>query len=400
MSITRELQNLLRLIDDPSPVVQRELGRRFLELAPELEDGIDELDDRPPRGALEAIEAFLLPWRRARWREEWAGWLAREYDEQGDLERLETGLSLIARFLSGLSRAQPIDERLDLLAHAFERAHPGSDALRLARFLFADLGFGAPERDRSAPRHSDLAWVMEERRGLPISLCCIFILVGGRLGFQVEGCNFPRHFLARVPRNDEVWLVDAYQQGRAIREREIIEHDPRSERAIRAFLRSEVRAETILTRVLRNLEMAFEKRQDAETTECVRTLSRDLGREAENRRGAGPIDERSLAENQPVFSIGQMVCHRRYGYRGVIVDFDLSCRSESAASRTRRGQPERNQPWFRILVHKSHAVTYAAQSSLRADETGEAVEHPLVERFFTPFADGRYLRNSEPFPKA
>ena len=403
MSIVRELENLLRLIDDPSPVVQRELGRRFLELAPDLEDGIDELDDRPPRGVLEAIEGLLLPWRRERWRDEWSLWLSREFDEQTDLERLEAGLTLIARFLSGFSRSQPISDRLDLLAHAFERAHPGSDPLRLARFLFSDLGFRGPDDDSRdlppAPRYSDLAYVMEERRGLSISLCCIFILVGGRLGFEVEGCNFPRHFLARVRRNDEVWLVDTFQEGRAIREREIVEQEPRSERAIRAFLRAETKAEAILARVLRNLRKSYAERGDDNTAACVDALGRDLARESENRRNAGPIDDHALSEGQPAYATGQLVRHRRYGYRGVVVDFDLSCRADEAWYRANRTRPERNQPWYRVLVHGSQAVTYAAQSSLRADESNERVEHPLVERFFSEFTNGRYVRNSERFPK-
>ena len=38
-------------------------------------------------------------------------------------------------------------------------------------------------------------------------------------------------------------------------------------------------------------------------------------------------------------------------------------------------------------------VTYAAQTSLEADDSGQAVDHPLVEVFFAEFNGQAYVRN-------
>jgi heat shock protein HspQ len=100
----------------------------------------------------------------------------------------------------------------------------------------------------------------------------------------------------------------------------------------------------------------------------------------------------------PLFAPGDIVRHRRYGYRGVIVDFDLVCQADEQWYRKNKSQPDRNQPWYHVLVDGSTVVTYAAQSSLIPDTAGQPVHHPIVPRFFDRFEQGRYERNTEPWP--
>ena len=98
------------------------------------------------------------------------------------------------------------------------------------------------------------------------------------------------------------------------------------------------------------------------------------------------------------FVPGQVVRHRRYGYRGVVVDADATCQAEEAWYNGNQSQPDRDQPWYHVLVHNSMQVTYAAQSNLEADESGDEVVHPYVPYFFSEFRDGTYVRNDQPWP--
>ena len=100
----------------------------------------------------------------------------------------------------------------------------------------------------------------------------------------------------------------------------------------------------------------------------------------------------------PKFLPGTLVRHRRYGYRGVVVEYDPICRADKQWYRGNRTQPNRDQPWYHVLVHGSDTVTYAAEGNLQPDESGEPVEHPLVELFFSGQKNGRYLRNSRAWP--
>ena len=112
------------------------------------------------------------------------------------------------------------------------------------------------------------------------------------------------------------------------------------------------------------------------------------------------IADNDTLEPLPKFEPGQPVRHKRYGYRGVVVDFDLKCKASDEWYQSNKTQPKRRQPWYHVLVHGSDSTTYPAEENLRADTSGEPIEHPLIAQFFTEFVDGRYVRNARPWPKA
>lgn len=103
------------------------------------------------------------------------------------------------------------------------------------------------------------------------------------------------------------------------------------------------------------------------------------------------------SQRQPRFAVGQTVTHTRYGYRGVIVAMDMTCQAAETWYKKKQTQPPRDQPWYHVLVHASGSVTYVAQTSIEADTSGQAVDHPLVDMFFEGFDGKRYERNDEPW---
>ena len=102
---------------------------------------------------------------------------------------------------------------------------------------------------------------------------------------------------------------------------------------------------------------------------------------------------------RPVFEPGQLIVHRRYGYRGVVVTCDERCQASEEWYEKNQTQPDRNQPWYHVLVHGTSTCTYAAAENLAADTSGEPIQHPLVEHFFVEFKEGRYVRNQTPWPQ-
>ena len=101
---------------------------------------------------------------------------------------------------------------------------------------------------------------------------------------------------------------------------------------------------------------------------------------------------------QPKYERGQIVRHKRYGYRGVIVDFDLECRANEQWYQSNQTHPDRSQPWYYVLVHDMDGPTYAAQENLQEDLSGRPIEHPAIAQFFSGFVDGRHIRNDQPWP--
>lgn len=105
----------------------------------------------------------------------------------------------------------------------------------------------------------------------------------------------------------------------------------------------------------------------------------------------------SVFSLEPKFKPGQLVKHRRYHYRGVVVEFDLQCQASDDWYASNKTQPNRKQPWYHVLVDNSTVNTYAAETSLMADTSIEPITHPLVELFFSMFKNGHYVRNDEPW---
>ncbi len=100
------------------------------------------------------------------------------------------------------------------------------------------------------------------------------------------------------------------------------------------------------------------------------------------------------------YEIGQLIEHRRYGYRGVVVSVDAACQASQEWYEGNLTQPDRGQPWYHVLVHGGEHSTYVAQENMREDSGGEQVLHPLVATFFVYFSGGRYTpRKDVSFPR-
>jgi len=94
------------------------------------------------------------------------------------------------------------------------------------------------------------------------------------------------------------------------------------------------------------------------------------------------------------FSIGELVQHRLFNYRGVIVDVDQNFQAtDEWYEAVAKSRPPKNKPWYHVLVDGSNHSTYVAERHLEADEELRPVEHPMLDHFFTTFEDGKYRRD-------
>ena len=97
-------------------------------------------------------------------------------------------------------------------------------------------------------------------------------------------------------------------------------------------------------------------------------------------------------DHKPKFFIGQLISHRRFGYRGVIVDVDPVFQgTEEWYEQVARSRPPKDRPWYHVLVHEAEHSTYVAEQHLDVDRDGGQVDHPALGRFFGRFSNGRYL---------
>jgi heat shock protein HspQ len=93
----------------------------------------------------------------------------------------------------------------------------------------------------------------------------------------------------------------------------------------------------------------------------------------------------------PKFESGQVIHHKRLGYRGVILSVDDEFQGVEQ-HRDLCARTARDKPWYHVLVDGSEEEAYVAERHLELDESAIPVEHPLIGVFFDELKEGRYVR--------
>ena len=99
------------------------------------------------------------------------------------------------------------------------------------------------------------------------------------------------------------------------------------------------------------------------------------------------------------FSIGDVVRHRLFDFRGVIFDIDpvFANSEEWYQSIPEDIRPPKDQPFYHLLAENAESsyIAYVSQQNLLADELGEPVDHPAIPGMFEGFSGGRYRLRPE-----
>ena len=91
------------------------------------------------------------------------------------------------------------------------------------------------------------------------------------------------------------------------------------------------------------------------------------------------------------FSVGQLVQHALFNYRGAVIDVDPVFENDDDwYEQVALSRPPKDKPWYRVLVHNTVHETYVAERNLQTDNSTEAISHPMVNSYFDEFSEGRY----------
>ena len=99
-----------------------------------------------------------------------------------------------------------------------------------------------------------------------------------------------------------------------------------------------------------------------------------------------------MPETRAQFHVGQIVQHKMFGYRGVVVDVDPEFQGDDEWYEVMaRSRPPKHRPWYHVLVHDADYNTYVAERNLEPDDSPEPVRHILVDTYFSALRDGEYV---------
>jgi heat shock protein HspQ len=104
------------------------------------------------------------------------------------------------------------------------------------------------------------------------------------------------------------------------------------------------------------------------------------------------MEQQTPQTAQAKFFVGQLVHHKIFDYRGVVVDVDPTFQgTEEWYAQVARTRPPKDKPWYKILVHDADHETYVAERNMEPDISNEPINHPFVFMFFSELKGGVYV---------
>jgi len=105
-----------------------------------------------------------------------------------------------------------------------------------------------------------------------------------------------------------------------------------------------------------------------------------------------------MTTNTAKFSIGSVVKHKHFDFRGVIydVDFEFSNSEEWYQSIPKDVRPRKNQPYYHLLAENDEITyeAYVSEQNLILDDSKESIKHPLIKEIFSGKKGSGYFKPS------
>ncbi|MBL3656535.1 transglutaminase-like domain-containing protein [Fulvivirga sediminis] len=158
--------------------------------------------------------------------------------------------------------------------------HPYDQVRLLNSVIFSKLKFGANTKNFHSPSNSMINMVLESRKGNPISLCVLYMLVARKLKMPVYGVNLPNLFILTYKSENENYsqfYINAFNRGLIFSKDDIDNyiHELRMNPEETFYQPCDNR--DIVLRVLRNLVVSFDKIGDHSKSEEIKTLLESVG---------------------------------------------------------------------------------------------------------------------------
>jgi len=191
---------------------------------------------------------------------------------------LEAGLMAIDEVLGAADPAFDIPGALDAWAAATRgRISPSSTAeeagAALQQVLAGEAGLIGASDDFHNSLHVSLTRAVEDRRGLPLTLCAVYALVGRRAGLDTALLPFPAHVLLLIRGESSQQILDPFGGGTPLAEAACVERLHRLGVAPSPRWFEPASDAEMLTRQLRNLAAALRRHgRDRDAVEVIALL--------------------------------------------------------------------------------------------------------------------------------
>ncbi|MEN9445409.1 MAG: hypothetical protein RIS47_2300 [Bacteroidota bacterium] len=294
MPTQSEIQALITLLQDPDPNIQSVVRKVIIEhgktVIPALETA---WEHSPSENFQHDIEEIVHTINFESLKRSLHVWLAKQ--EHQILE----GLILVAQYAFPELNINEIQGQIDALtqqiqSELYKEATPLEKIKIMNHVFFEKHGFTQNSNNFYAPQNSYINYVLDNRRGNPISLALIYLIVGRSLGLPLYGVNLPKNFILMYQDESKpqdfaienvLFYINPYNKGAVLSAKEIEFFTRQQRLTFREEYYLACTNPVIVRRLLQNLHYAYTQIKDDTKAEEVATLRDILDNFLENDNG-------------------------------------------------------------------------------------------------------------------
>lgn len=203
---------LLNLLDDRSVAVRKALLAHFTKLGEPASQFLQEVTRHPNRILARHAAWYLEELKFNDPAAEFRGFIRSLNYE------LETGILLLSRTVNPDLDVGACCAEIDQIAERCREliSHPATTREQcrvINRVLFHEWGFHGNVEHYTDPKNSLLDQVLGRRKGIPISLSIVYLLVANRLGLELEPVGLPGHFVVGCFEEAAPFFIDVFDRG-------------------------------------------------------------------------------------------------------------------------------------------------------------------------------------------
>lgn len=150
--------------------------------------------------------------------------------------------------------------------------HPFDHVKILNSVIFNKLKFSANTKNFHSPGNNMINVVLETKKGNPISLCIVYMLVAQKLKLPIYGVNLPNLFILTYKSEETQFYINAFNRGLIFSKGDIDNYISHLHLNPSEFFFQPCSNLEIINRVLCNLIVSFERLGDSVKVDEVKNL--------------------------------------------------------------------------------------------------------------------------------
>ncbi len=197
--------------------------------------------------------------------------------KESDKDNLLKGLWLVATYQYPDLDYKKIKKEMDKIYYEVWLNHrtyasPHDQIKNLNNIIFTKLNFSSNTQNMQNPSNSMINLVLESRRGNPIALCSVYMLVAQQLKIPIYGVNLPNMFILTYKSDEAHFYVNAANKGLIFGKKDIDDYMEKLQLKPRPQFYEPCTNLEMVQRFLRNLILSFEQVQESEKVEEIKML--------------------------------------------------------------------------------------------------------------------------------